>query len=108
MNEIDWRDFFLSLDNTLEDDETEPEVRLFRVGDEAAIFASIEKSSKPLRISLRCDKRLAKNLRDKYETVLPARRFDSRVWNTVILTGQLDDEEIKDLARLSYSLTLGR
>ena len=72
--------------------------------DEGKIFAIIADGSKPLRVSLKCDPLLAKNLREKYETVLPGYHLNKNHWNTIICTGQLTDDEIKDLARLSYRL----
>jgi len=71
---------------------------------EGKMFALIDDGSKPLRVSLKCDPLLAENLREKYETVVPGYHLNKKHWNTIICTGQLDDEEIKDLARLSYQL----
>ena len=71
---------------------------------EGKIFAIIDEKSKPLRVCLKCDPILAENLRLKYETVVPGYHLNKKHWNTIICTGQLDDEEIKDLARLSYNL----
>ena len=81
---------------------------VYKTGDKAAnegkIFAIIDEKSSPLRVSLKCDPILAENLRAKYETVVPGYHLNKKHWNTIICTGQLDDEEIKDLARLSYNL----
>jgi len=71
---------------------------------EGKMFALIDDGSKPLRVSLKCDPLLAENLREKYETVVPGYHLNKKHWNTIICTGQLDDDEIKDLARLSYQL----
>lgn len=68
------------------------------------IVAIIQEKSKPLRVSLKCDPLLAQTLREKYETVLPGYHLNKKHWNTVICTGQLSDDEIFDLARLSYEL----
>jgi predicted DNA-binding protein (MmcQ/YjbR family) len=68
------------------------------------MFAIIQDGSKPLRVSLKCDPVLAETLREKYETVVPGYHLNKKHWNTIICTGQLDDEEIKDLVRLSYNL----
>lgn len=71
---------------------------------EGKIFALIIQGSSPLRVSLKCDPVLAETLREKYETVIPGYHMNKKHWNTIICTGQLDNEEIKDLARLSYNL----
>jgi predicted DNA-binding protein (MmcQ/YjbR family) len=81
---------------------------VYKAGDKASgegkLFAIITDDSKPLRVSLKCDPLLAQNLREKYETVLPGYHLNKKHWNTIICTGQLSDDEIKDLARLSYRL----
>lgn len=71
------------------------------------LFAVIADNSKPLQVSLKCDPLLAENLREKYETVLPGYHLNKKHWNTIICTGQLSDDEIKDLAVLSYRLASG-
>ena len=68
------------------------------------MLALVTENSKPLRVSLKCDPLLAKNLREKYETVLPGYHLNKKHWNTIICTGQLSNDEIFDLARLSYNL----
>lgn len=68
------------------------------------IVAIIDESSKPLRVSLKCDPELALNLREKYETVQPGYHLNKKHWNTILCTGQLENDEIFDLARLSYRL----
>lgn len=73
-------------------------------GEQEKMFAIIAEGSKPLRVSLKCDPQLAVVLRDKYETVVPGYHLNKKHWNTIICTGQLGDEEIKDLVRLSYRL----
>ncbi|NCU38338.1 MmcQ/YjbR family DNA-binding protein [Candidatus Saccharibacteria bacterium] len=73
-------------------------------GEDEKMFALIADGTKPLRVSLKCDPILAQNLREKYETVVPGHHLSKKHWNTIICTGQLSDDEIKDLARLSYRL----
>lgn len=74
------------------------------VGEDEKMFALIADESKPLRVSLKCDPLLAQNLREKYESVLPGYHLNKKHWNTIICSGQLTDDEVKDLARLSYRL----
>lgn len=73
-------------------------------GQEEKMFALVAEGSKPLRVSLKCDPQLAIYLREKYETVLPGYHLNKKHWNTIICSGQLSNDEIKDLARLSYRL----
>ena len=71
---------------------------------EGKIVAIVQEESKPLRVSLKCDPLLAKNLREKYESVLPGHHLNKKHWNTIICSGQLGDDELLDLARHSYLL----
>ena len=81
---------------------------VYKVGDRAAndgkMFAIIADESKPLRVSLKCDPILAETLRERYESVQPGYHLNKKHWNTIICTGKLNDEDIKDFARLSYNL----
>lgn len=79
---------------------------VYKVGEgkEAKMFAIIAEGSKPVRISLKCDPQLALVLREKYESVLPGYHLNKSHWNTIICTGQVPDDELKDLIRLSYDL----
>lgn len=79
---------------------------VYKYGDkpDGKIVAIIAEGSKPLRVSLKCDPKLALLLREKYETVLPGYHLNKKHWNTIICSGQLDDDELRDLARHSYEL----
>ena len=79
---------------------------VYKVGDkpDGKMIAIVAEGSSPLRISLKCEPKLAELLREKYETVLPGYHLNKKHWNTIICSGQLPDEEIFDLARLSYEL----
>ena len=68
------------------------------------MFALVREKKMPVQLSLKCDPLLAQTLREKYETVLPGYHLNKKHWNTIVLTGQLSWEEIKDLIRLSYDL----
>ena len=68
------------------------------------MFALVAEKSDPIRISLKCDPLLAVTLREKYESVMPGYHLNKKHWNTVVLTGQLEWDEVKDLIRHSYEL----
>jgi len=101
-------EYLLSFPNTWLDFPFGEGTSVYKIGHketgEGKMFALIDDGSKPLRISLKCDPILAETLREKYETVVPGYHLNKKHWNTIIYTGQLDDEEIKDLVRLSYNL----
>jgi predicted DNA-binding protein (MmcQ/YjbR family) len=78
------------------------EVAVYKVQDK--MFALIQEGSDPVRVSLKCDPKLAILLREKYETVMPGYHLNKKHWNTIVLTGQLSWEEVQDLIRHSYHL----
>ena len=77
------------------------------VGEDEKMFALIPENKQPMQISLKCDPQLAKLLREKYETVLEGYHLSKKHWNTILLTGQVSDEELKDLIVHSYNLVTG-
>jgi len=108
MTHKDFDEYLLGYENTWLDFPFGEGTSVYKVGDKEAndgkLYALIDDGSNPLRISLKCDPLLAKNLREKYESVLPGYHLNKKHWNTIICSGQLNDDEIKDLIRLSYRL----
>ena len=70
------------------------------------MFALIPEGKDPVSLSLKCDPGLAKLLRQKYESIMEGYHLNKKHWNTMLLTGQLGDERIKDLIRHSYNLVI--
>ena len=84
------------------------EVAVYKVGSKetAKMFALIPEGKDPVRVSLRCDPILAETLREKYDTVMPGYHLNNKLWNTIVLTGQLPDDELFGLVDLSYRLVV--
>ena len=81
------------------------EVAVYKLESTAGkMFALIQEGTEPVRLSLKCDPTLAEILREKYETVLPGYHLNKRHWNTIICSGQVPDDELRDLIRHSYEL----
>jgi predicted DNA-binding protein (MmcQ/YjbR family) len=93
-----------------------PGARLdYPFGEKAAVykakdkmFAIVTEGSEPVSLSLKCDPQLAVTLREKYESVMPGYHLNKKHWNTVLLTGQLSWDEVKDLIRHSYDLVVAK
>jgi predicted DNA-binding protein (MmcQ/YjbR family) len=81
-------------------------VAVYKVGEpsDAKMFAIVAEGSDPINISLKCDPGLAETLRERYESVMPGYHLNKRHWNTIIMSGQLTDQEVLDLVDLSYRL----
>ena len=59
---------------------------------------------RPKTLEVRCDEKLGRVLREKYETVMASRYF-GRGGIEIVPSGQLTEAEIEDLVRLSYNLS---
>ncbi len=108
MNRKEIEEYILSFPNTWLDFPFGEQTSVYKIGHketgEGKMFALIADDSKPLKVSLKCDPNLAEVLREKYESVVPGYHLNKKHWNTIICSGQLDDEEFKDLIRHSYNL----
>lgn len=69
------------------------------------IFLVIETDTNPLRIETRCDRRLSKTLQEQYESVMESRAL-GRNGIEIICSGQLTNDEILDLVRHSYEISV--
>lgn len=109
MNQKTVEDYILSMPNARLDYPFGEGTAVYKVpvGSEEKLFALVAEGSDPLRLSLKCDPQLAEILRDKYETVLPGYHLNKKHWNTLILTGQIEWEEVKGLIVHSYNLVIG-
>lgn len=82
------------------------EVAVYKVGGEGKMFALIQEGKDPVQLSLKCDPQLAEHLRQQYEEVQPGYHLNKKHWNTIVVTGQLNEQEIQDLINLSYDLVV--
>ncbi len=106
INHKEVEDYLLSMPNARLDYPFGEGTAVYKAGEK--MFALIAEKSSPVRISLKCDPLLAETLRQKYETVVPGYHLNKKHWNTIILTGQLSWDEVKDLIRLSYDLATAK
>jgi predicted DNA-binding protein (MmcQ/YjbR family) len=82
-------------------------------GDGAAVFkvagrmfALVSLGPPPGSVSLKCDPRLAEDLRARYTAITPGYHLNKRHWNTVELDDSVPDEELLDLLDHSYDLVV--
>jgi predicted DNA-binding protein (MmcQ/YjbR family) len=103
-------DYILSLPNVALDYPFGEGVAVYKVGgpsnisEQAKMFALISEAKDPVNLSLKCDPQLAETLREKYVTVMPGYHLNKKHWNTLILSGELSWDEVRDLVRHSYDL----
>jgi predicted DNA-binding protein (MmcQ/YjbR family) len=109
MNHKQVEEYILSMPNAKLDYPFGDDVAVYKVpvkGDDK-MFALIQEGSSPVRISLKCDPVLAKLLRDKYITVMEGYHLNKKHWNTIVLSGEIEWEEIQGFIRHSYDLVIG-
>lgn len=70
------------------------------------MFALSRLGADSLRVSVKCEPRLAEALRGAHPAVLPGYHLNKRHWNTVILDDSLADRVIKDMIEDSYDLVV--
>lgn len=104
LNHKQLEDFILTLPGARLDYPFGKDVAVYKAGEKDKMFALIAEGSDPVRISLKCDPKLAELLREKYETVVPGYHLNKKHWNTVICSGQLEEQEIKDLIVHAHQL----
>ena len=95
-------EYLLSMPNSKLDYPFGENTAVYKVDDK--MFALVTEKKDPVQISLKCDPLLAETLRQKYDTVMPGYHLNKKHWNTIVLTGQLSWDEIKDLIKHSYIL----
>ena len=92
-----------SYDGVVLDDRSSDELAVFSV--DGNIMATVRNGAQPVRLSLRCDPNLGKLLRDRYESVMEGQELNRHRFITILLVGQLSDEEIIDQIRHAYYQT---
>ena len=104
MNQTDLEKYISSLGAVVKDTQLKPGLIVFKNPANDKIFAVLKDGASPLRLEVKTDTRLSKHLRTKYESVLLSQNMSKKDWIEILCTGQLTDEEVKDLIRLSYDL----
>ncbi len=111
MTHKELHDYMLTFPNSWLDFPFGGDTSVYKVGHSEAgggkMFALIADEAKPLRLSLKCDPLLSERLREVYETVLPGYHLSKKHWNTILLTGQVPDDELRSLIQMSYNLAVG-
>ncbi len=111
MNAKELHDYLLTFPGAWLDFPFGEDTSVYKIGkdqpDSNKMFALIADKSKPLRLSLKCDPILSERLREVYETVLPGQHLNKKNWNTILLTGQVPEDELKSLITMSFDLAGG-
>jgi predicted DNA-binding protein (MmcQ/YjbR family) len=106
VNAAELRDRCLSLTGAEETFPFGPQTSVFKVA--GKMFALSQLDSDSLRVSLKCEPRLAEALRAAHPEVVPGYHLNKTHWNTVIVGGALADAAIGDMIEDSYDLVVSK
>ena len=87
--------------NGIDDYEEKPEKDRILYMKDGKVFLVANKNT----LEVRCDRELSKTLQERYESVMESRYF-GHGGIEIVPTSQLKTDEINDLIRLSYDLTI--
>ena len=105
MTEDELKNFITSYDSVERDARSTDEWALYSLKGE--VMAALSRGKTPVRLVLRCDKNLARELKTEYESVVNPISLSKNNFIQVLLVGQLKDNEVKDLIRHAYEMTRG-
>ena len=101
------RGFLLSFIGAEETFPFNPETSVFKVGGKMFALSQLGEEES-LRVSLKCEPRLAEALRAAHAAVIPGYHLNKRHWNTVILDGTLSDDTVREMIEDSYDLVVSK
>ncbi len=105
MNIEQYREFCLSFKGVTEGFPFDEKVLVFKVMGKMFALTDIEEFE---GINLKCDPERAVVLREEFEEIKPGYHMSKVHWNTVSVTGRLDDEFIEELITDSYNLIVAK
>ncbi|MFS0836624.1 MmcQ/YjbR family DNA-binding protein [Paenibacillus sp. 1P03SA] len=109
MNTKEVKEYALSKPGAAVDRPFDNETDVLRVGGKMfALLPSEEAVRGEGTVTLKCPPEEAELLRMQYpDAVKPGYHMNKRHWNTVLLDGSLDPQEIRDMVDVSYMLVRG-
>ncbi len=98
------RDYCTSKPGVSYDFPFDEETCVFRIG--GKMFALSGINTNPVRISLKCDPALSRDLRSAFRDVEPGYHLNKEHWNTVACGGDVPEEKVRWLIDHSYELVV--
>lgn len=102
MNIEDLRAYCLSLPNVEECFPFDDETLVMKIGGKMFAYIPLEKTE--ACINLKCDPELAIELREMYTCVQPGYHMNKKHWNTVYVSTEISENQIKEWITHSYEL----
>ena len=102
MNVEELREFALSLARVDESFPFGENNLVFKTN--SKMFLLISLTSTPVSFNVKCDPEYAIELREEHPGILPGYHMNKKHWNTIIADGSLNDTQLKQFIKDSYSL----
>jgi predicted DNA-binding protein (MmcQ/YjbR family) len=90
----------LALPEAVEEQPFGPDVEVYKV--HGKVFALLREG----RVSLKCEPELARDLRARFDGIIPGYHLNKRHWNTVSLDGSIPEDLIEEMVEASYDLVV--
>lgn len=104
MNIESYRDYCIAKPGVTEDFPFDEDTLVFKVMGKMFALANVEEF---ISVNLKCDPQRAIELRETYDgTVMPGYHMNKKHWNTILIDGALNDEELRKLVDHSYKLVV--
>lgn len=103
MNIETLRDYCLSKSNVQETFPFGGDTLVFKVMEKIFLLTGLDQSE---RFNVKCDPEMAVSLRERYEEVQPGYHMNKTHWNTVSMSGNLNDEQLMAMIDHSYDLVV--
>jgi predicted DNA-binding protein (MmcQ/YjbR family) len=100
----DVKNYCLSKKGAHEDFPFDAVTLVFKTG--SKMFGLINTTGLPISVNLKCDPVLAQDYRINYKSVEPGYHMNKKHWNTVIIDGDVPDDELKKMIDDSYELVV--
>ena len=96
-----FREYALKKENSLECTPFGDDILVYKTGGKIFMMMNF---NVPPEISLKCNPEYAVELREKYNSVMPAYHMNKKHWNMIILDGEVSSRETLKMIDHSYEL----
>ncbi len=101
------RNYALNKPNTEESFPFGDDTLVFKVN--GKIFLLFGVDNQPLQFNVKCNPDKAIELREAFpDAVLPGYHMNKKHWNTIVVNGQLSNQQLKEMVDDSYDLVKGK
>jgi len=105
MNIEEFREFCLSFKGSSESMPFDDKVLVFKVLDKMFALTDIDTFES---VNLKCEPEKSLELRTKYESVKPGYHMSKKHWNTILMDGEMSDDELESWIKHSYDLVVAK